>query len=214
MTNAAIHFKCDLFMESDCTFIVSLSALVNGTSARKALKLRKLTWRHWTNKHKLSNEDSYMKSAALSRDSSRALKASLTMLIILIQNFPSTWRKLLRFAFLPLAKFLNALRINQKLRAELKEKNPRLLKVKLPPSNKYCFITGKGRSNVFITSSASCKVTVIHFIRFLGLLFQHFFHHQLLTKAINSYWIRSRNIFSYKARFSCSGINMSCFFLF
>lgn len=47
------------------------------------------------------------------------------------------------------------------------------------------------RSNIFITSFASSQVTVIYFIRFPGLLFQHFFHHQLLTKAINTYWIRS-----------------------
>ena len=63
-----------------------------------------------------------------------------------------------------------------------------------PPINTASSLPSAGRSNIFITSSARRKVTVIHFIRFLGLLFQHFFHHQILTKAINTYWIRSRNI--------------------
>lgn len=75
----------------------------------------------------------------------------------------------------------------------------------IPPINTVSSLTTPGRSNIFITSSARRKVTVIHFIRFLGLLFQHFFHHQILTKVINTYWIRSRNIsFLWSSRFPFS----------
>lgn len=74
-----------------------------------------------------------------------------------------------------------------------------------PPINTVSSLTTPGRSNIFITSSARRKETVIHFIRFLGLLFQHFFHHQILTKVINTYWIRSRNIsFLWSSRFPFS----------